>query len=105
MNDQTINEIDNIPINRSERDWSINDLRDLSIDANVPMFNKNLTDLQAEYFIDKILNDSRIDYNKDWFEQESLRDKFLVVRLIFDTFDNTRLLMNFSIQDSKISER
>lgn len=105
MSDQIINTETDIIIDRKERDWNINDLRDLSVDTNVPMFNKNLTDLQAAYFIDKIVNGDRIDYSKDWTEMESFSDKFLVVRLIFDTFDNTRLLMNFSIQDSKISER
>lgn len=105
MGNQIANDINSVIIDRNERDWSTNDLRDLSIDSDTPMFNKKLTDLQANYFIDKIINDDRIDYEKDWSEMESFRDKFLVIRLIFDTFDDTRLLMNFSIQDSKISER
>jgi len=69
------------------------------------MFKKKLEDLQDNYFIDKEVNEDAIDENKDWTQMESFRDKFLVVRLIFDKFDDTRLLMNFSIQDVKPSER
>jgi hypothetical protein len=105
MNNQVENSAGFINLDRNERDWCINDLRDLSVNPNVSIFNKNLTSLQADYFIDKIVNSNRIDYNKDWTEMESFRDKFLVVRLIFDTFDTTRLIMNFSVQDSKVSER
>ncbi|ALN97276.1 virion structural protein [Flavobacterium phage Fpv1] len=105
VNNQVLNSLQSIHIDRNERDWCINDLRDLSVNPNVSIFNKNLTSLQADYFIDKIVNSNRIDYNKDWTEMESFRDKFMVIRLIFDTFDTTRLIMNFSIQDSKVSER
>lgn len=105
MNNQTLNDEDSIIVERSERDWSINELRDISVNPDVAMFNKKLTTLQANYFIDKIINPERIDYDKDWTEMESFRDKFLVIRFIFDTFDTTRLIMNFSVQDSKISER
>jgi hypothetical protein len=105
INNQVLNNLQSIHIDRNERNWCINELRDISINPNVPMFNKNLTSLQTNYFIDKVINTNRIDYNKDWTEMESFRDKFLVIRLIFDTFDTTRLIMNFSVQDSKVSER
>lgn len=102
---QITNSTNSITIDRNERDWTINDLRDIRVDDTVPMFIKKVEDLQLDYFIDKIVNPAAVDENKDWTQMESFRDKFLVVRLIFDKFDNTRLLMNFSINDSKISER
>lgn len=105
IEDQITNDSTNIIVSRNERDWSINDLRDISINPSVPMFRKDLTNIQTQYYIDKIVNPNRIDYNKNWMELENFRDKFLVVRLIIDTFDTTRLIMNFSIQDSKQSER
>ena len=94
-----------IPLDRNERDWTINDMRDLRIDYTTPMFIKNVGDLQSNYYIDKIVNPAAINVNKDWTELQSFRDKFLVVRLIFDTFADTRLIFNFSAIDKKISER
>jgi 16S rRNA G1207 methylase RsmC len=94
-----------IPLDRNERDWTVNDMRDLRIDYTKPMFIKNIVDLQSNYYIDKIVNPDSIDVNKDWTQLQSFRDKFLVVRLIFDTFADTRLIFNFSALDKKISER
>lgn len=94
-----------IPLDRNERDWTVNDMRDLRIDYTKPMFIKNIVDLQSNYYIDKIVNPASIDTNKDWTQLQSFRDKFLVVRLIFDTFADTRLIFNFSAIDKKISER
>lgn len=103
--EQLVNTASTITIDRNERDWTINELRDIRVDYDLPMFKKKLEDLQGDYFMDKQVNDAVIDVNKDWTQMESFRDKFLVVRLIFDKFDHTRLLMNFSVQDVKISER
>jgi hypothetical protein len=105
ISQQVKNSLYDIAISRTERNWNINEFRDIRTNYEIPMFSKKLSDLQSDYFIDKIVNANAINYNKDWRELESFRDKFLVVRLIFDTFDNTRLIMNFSVQDEKPSER
>ncbi len=102
---QVINANNYIPIDRNERDWTVNALRNIRINNTQPMFIRSTPLLQNEYFIDKIVNPLAINYNKHWSELESLRDKFLVVRLIFDTFDDTKLIMNFAIEDKKVSER
>jgi len=100
---------DNTPtqilLDRNERDWSLNELRDLRIDYNNPIFNSSNEDLQINYYIDKMLNLSTIDYEKDWTELEYFRDKYLVVRLIFDNFDDIKLLLNYSIENEIISPR
>ena len=65
------------------------------------------------YFIDKVLNNNSIDYDKDWSELESFRDKYLVVRLIFDNFaehtqhenGTVKMLMNFSMESETNSSR
>lgn len=84
-------------IDRNERDWTVNDLRDIVISSAFTMFTKNLSSLQSEYYIDKIINGSSMDFNKDWTQMESFRDKFLVVRFIFDNFDNVQLITNYSL--------
>jgi hypothetical protein len=104
--DQTKNSlIGDTPLDRNERDWTFNSFRDLRDDYTVPMFMKEASLLQSNYYIDKIINPAAIDYNKDWTQLESFRDKFLVVRLIFDTFADKKLIFNFSALDKKISER
>ena len=108
---QTTNSPNQITIDRNERDWGINEMRDyrkqddLSISYSVPMFLKDITSLQSNYYIDKIVNPAAIDFNKDWTQLESFRDKFLVVRLIFDNFADTRLIFNFSALQRIQSER
>jgi hypothetical protein len=102
---EQINNLKNneIIVDRNERNWTLNNLRDIRTNYNEPIFNSNLSSLQTEYFIDKILNNNSINYEKDWSELESFRDKYLVVRLIFDNFadgikyekGSTKMIMNF----------
>jgi hypothetical protein len=92
-------------IDRNERDWTLNSMRDIRTNYAVPMFLKDITSLQSNYYIDKVINPAAIDFNKDWTQLESFRDKFLVVRLIFDNFADTRLIFNFSALQRIESER
>lgn len=92
-------------LDRNERNWSINDIRDIRVDYDQPIFDADIQSRQNEYYTDKILNVSALDENKDWDQLESLRDKYLVVRLIFDTFDDVKLIMNYSIENEADSHR
>jgi hypothetical protein len=69
------------------------------------MFLKNLEALQANYYADKIVNPAAINFAKDWTQLESFRDKFLVVRLIFDTFADVKLTFDFASLAKNNSER
>lgn len=102
---QIVNEIGTITIDRNERDWSLNEIRDIVIDNTVPMFEQTISNLQDNYYIDKEVNPNAIDFNKDWTQLESFRDKYLVVRLIFDNFDNIRLISNYSVETEHKSYR
>lgn len=92
-------------IDRNERNWSFNDIRDIRIDYTQPIFDASLDSVQTEYFIDKVLNTSTLDVSKDWTQLESFRDKYLVVRLIFDNFDDVKLIMNYSDENEYPSYR
>jgi hypothetical protein len=96
---------DEIIIDRHERDWTLNDLRDFRTDLTLPIFNKNIEDLQTDYFIDKIVNTASLDLTKTWDELESFRDKYLALRFIFDTFDNIKLIVDYSIVNEQKSDR
>jgi hypothetical protein len=98
--------IGTIIADRNERDWTLNSMRDVRMNTTVPMFIKDVAQLQSNYYIDKIVNPAAISYTKSWNELESFRDKFLVVRLIFDTFDtNKRLTFYYSALKKEMSER
>lgn len=94
-----------ITLENNEGTWQVNALRDMRVDANVPMFKSDLISRQLAYFTDKVVNDNAISTNKPWFEQESLRDKYLVIRFIFDTFDNIKLITKHSFENEDISNR
>lgn len=104
---QQVNNLNNdeILVDRTERNWNINDFRDLRVDYNAPIFKSDVQSLQQNYYIDKVLNEDSIDYNKPWSQLENLRDKYLQIRLIFDTFADTKMLLNFSLENETISNR
>lgn len=87
------------------RNWNINDLRDYVIDYEKPMFTQLWDSLKDNYFIDKNLNSGVINFNKTWSELESFRDKYLVVRLIFDTFNNVNLTLDYTLNTEQISDK
>ena len=102
---QTVNNATSIVINRTERDWTINDFRDLRIDYTLPMFTKEWSAISSSYPIDKVINVSVIDTNKDWYDQESFRDKYLIIRLRFTNFEDVELTTNFTLETEQNSIR
>lgn len=90
-------------IDRTERDWFINDFRDIRIKYNTPIWKNNLTDIQDNYFIDKVLNEESLNIEKNWYDLQNFIDKFLVVRFIFNTFANKKLIINISVEDEQDS--
>ena len=102
---QTTNSNTSIVVDRKERDWHINDFRDMRIDYTIPMFTKDWTALAPEYPIDKVINPAAIDIDKDWYDQESFRDKYLIIRLRFANFEEVELTTNFVIETEQQSFR
>lgn len=91
----------------NEKTYSFNEFRDLVVDRDVPLFTKDwsLNDYRDEYFIDKVINPSAINLNKDWWEQEVFRDKYLTLRLFFTTFEEIKLVTNFNRTSRAYTER
>lgn len=104
---QQVNNLNNNEalVDRAERNWNINDFRDLRVDYNTPIFKSDLKSIQGQYYIDKVLNEESINYNKTWSQLENFRDKYLAVRLIFDKFADTKMLLNFSLENETVSNR
>lgn len=97
--------LDEVIIDRTEKDWFVNTLRDIRTNYDKPIFDSDLVSVQDAYFIDKVLNTDTLDLNKPWHELESFRDSHLVIRLIFDTFEDIKLILNYSIENETLSEK
>lgn len=91
----------------NERTYSFNEFRDLVGDYDVPLFTKDWsnTDYQTDYFIDKIINPSSINLNKDWWEQDVFRGKHLTLRLFFSILDNVKLTTQFQLFETGTTQR
>lgn len=100
---QITNSPGQVLITRKERNWNLNEIRNYVIDPQLPLFSTSWTQLKDIYYIDKVVNQSNIDFAIAWSDVEMLRDKFLVVRLIFDTFDDVNLIFNYSLETEQIS--
>jgi hypothetical protein len=98
------NQIENISLQdilaeRREKIWNINSLYDFRINYNKPIFKSDDDSLKNEYPCDKVINTSTISFQKDWSELESFRDKYLVVRFIFDIFADIKMIVNYSFEN------
>lgn len=94
-------------VDKTEKDWLLNDIRDMVTNYNVPMFNENIKKLNSLYNInynDKVINQEAFEGNKEWYDLESLRDKYLVIRLIFDNFADVKLVFNYSSEYNTVSQ-
>lgn len=83
-------------VERVGGNWHLNNFRNLVIDTKVPMFVTKLSLLSSYYFIDKLVNQDSINYNKPWDKREVLRDKYLIVRFIFDKFANEKITLKIA---------
>lgn len=70
-----------------ENIWRINTIRDLVVDYDNPI-------IKETSFISE-LNENVVDFNKNWHEIEPIRDKYLGVRLKFNTFTDIKLTLNY----------
>ncbi len=87
-----------IKINRDERNWTLNEIRDYRVDYDNSIWSRDWDSLKSEFPIDKVLNSSTIDFDKIWYDLQVLRDKYLIIRLIFDNFDDVNLTTNYSFE-------
>ena len=94
-----------IYVDKNEEDWNLNDIRDIRVDYTEPIWIKDKEVLDPIPFVDKVLNTDSLDFNKDWTQLESFRDKYLVIRLIFDTFDDVNIFLNYSDLNETLSSR
>ena len=67
------------------------------------MFTNAWSVIKDQYPIDYVVNPIIIDYNKNWSELEPFRDKFLGIRLIYDSDVDNKLTLFYSLTNSNAS--
>lgn len=102
---QQVENTDNILVDRNERVWSLNNIRDI-VDKNV----KEPIWIREKGSPIESLNSNIFTSNIEWFENnEIFRDNFLKIKLFFSNFANGnndyRILVYFLINNNKPSIR
>lgn len=100
------------PVEMRERTYSINNFRDMVDNYDVPMFtsawdpnNTGPSSYNGQYYIDKVINPIAINLNKNWWEQDVFRSKYLTLRLFFSILDNIKLTTHLKVFDKIPSVR
>jgi len=105
LQQQIINNPGTVLITKKEKNWNINDLRDYVIDYDKPLFDSSWNAIKSTYPIDKVVNPASISLAKPWQDLQNFRDKYVVIRLKFDSFDYVNLIMNYSLETEQDSSR
>ena len=96
MTQSITNHIQKTNIKKRNKNWYINGLRDARTNYDQPIWLRNWEAIKGDYPIDKVVNELSLG-NKDWTELEPFRDKYIVIRLIFDNRNDIKLLTNYTI--------
>ena len=101
---QQVNQTYSTLLERQEKNWFLNDFRNFKID-NVPTWNYSIINQSNLYVYlgDKLFNGNCINPNKEWYNQDVFRDKYLNVRLTYDNLENKKLITNFVIDNQQVS--
>jgi len=77
---------------RTDRNWKLSGIRDLSIKSNVPSLTSKWQDIKSYFindgYIDKIQNPDLINVNKNMYELADIKDKIKFIRLFFENKEN-----------------
>lgn len=77
---------------RSDNNWKLSGIRDLSIKNNIPSLTSNWNNIKPYFdnggYIDKLQNDNLINIDKSLYELADIKDKIKFIRLFFNQEDN-----------------
>ena len=77
---------------KTDRNWKLSGLRDLSVKSNVPTLTSKWNDIKSYFnsdgYIDKVQNLDLINTTKNMYELADIKDKIKFIRLFFENKDN-----------------
>lgn len=93
-------------LTKKENYWNYNYMLDNSIENSTKkLFTKDWSIIKDQYYIDKVLDPSQINFNKPWNQKHRIRDKYINIRLIKNNLDNKKFFINFVIANVRQSIR
>ena len=84
--------------------WRVSNLRDLVSSSSEYFYTSSWSQIQNNYFIDKIINNSVINYNKSEYELGRLKDKWVGIRLYFTPDQTDTKLITDIVNTLKLPE-
>jgi hypothetical protein len=94
-------------LRKTDAEFNFSQVYDLSDSVNGAegFFTKKWSLLQSEYFIDKILDNTLLDYTRDYSEEASITEIYTKMRLILDNRNDVVLTTYLSGKTSKASNK
>ncbi len=98
-----------VPLRKRDRNFKVSEFYDIvdQRELAISFFNNNPInqDYITSYPIDKVLDNSILNYNKQWYEQKPFKGRYTKIRLILDTTGKYQLITNFVLSNQRLSVR
>ena len=91
-------------IQKVDDEYQISNIRNNVVNPG-PIFSTSWTDLQDDYYIDKVPNPGVTDPSKSLFDQDRFRGEWMGVRLYSNSAQNTKITMELINTNTKYSYR
>ena len=93
--------------NITDREWRINNIRDITISNNLPIWASDWGSIGSSPFsyIDKVPNPANIDYAKSFFTSKRLKDYYLGGRFIFNANSNVKVTLDLITTTNQNNQR
>lgn len=94
-----------IALRKASNTFSFNEIYDLvnSINNKQGFFSNDWNLIKDNYFIDKVLDNSKLDYAREYNESAELQEIYTLVRLILDNNNDIQLTTYFAYKDGKVT--
>lgn len=91
----------------TDREWRINNIRDITISNNLPIWASDWGSIGSSPFsyIDKVPNPANIDYSKSFFTSKRLKDYYLGGRFIFNANSNVKVTLDLITTTNQNNQR
>lgn len=91
----------------TDREWRINNIRDITISNNLPIWASDWASIGSSPFsyIDKVPNPANINYAKSFFTSTRLKDYYLGGRFIFNADSNIKVTLDLITTTNQNNQR
>lgn len=88
---------------RTDNNFKITGLYDIA--TSLPVVTSQWSSIQDDYYIDKVVNNSALNYNQSTYQLGNIRDKFIISRLYFNSEADYKKVVSIVQNHNSISIR